>query len=95
MFFRFVDRDSTKNEIRDQLMWTAYDNGETLSKSRADKLADKFKRGEFDPDLARYIQYTDTTGETAARNVDRERLTASELHSVNRTDLGKNFEVAA
>ena len=73
MFFRFVDRASPKNEIRDQLMWTAYDNGETLSKARADKLANKFKRGEFDPDLARYIQYSDPTGEQAARNVDQER----------------------
>jgi len=52
-------------------MWTAYDNGETLSKARADKLADKFKRGAFDPDLARFIQYSDPVGEEATRNADR------------------------
>jgi len=77
MFFRFVDRTAPKSEIRDQLIWTAYDNGETLSKARADKLADKFKRGQFDPDLARFIQYSDIVGETAARNVDREREMAA------------------
>jgi hypothetical protein len=73
VFFRFVDRTAPKNEIRDQLIWTAYDNGEELSKARADKLANKFKRGEYDPDLARFIQYSDPVGEEAARNVDNER----------------------
>lgn len=76
MFFRSVDRTAPKSEIRDQLMWTAYDNGETLSKARADKLADKFKRGQFDPDLARFIQYSDPTGEEASSHVDAERQAA-------------------
>jgi hypothetical protein len=74
VFFRFVDHTAPKNEIRDQLIWTAYDNGETLSKARADKLATKFKRGEYDPDLARYIQWSDPTGEEATRRADKARL---------------------
>lgn len=74
MYLRYVDRTAPKNEIRDVLIWTASDNGEDLSKARADKLANKFKRGEFDPDLARFIQYSDPVGEEASRNVDAERL---------------------
>ena len=70
MFFKAFDRSATKNEIRDQLMWTAYDNGETLSKSRADNLADKFKKGKYDPDLARFIQYSDPVGEEATTKAD-------------------------
>ena len=52
-------------------MILASDNGETLSKARADKLANKFKKGMFDPDLARVIQYSDPTGETAVNNALR------------------------
>ena len=74
MFFKDVDRTARKNDIRDALLNIAADNGEDLSKARADKLADKFKRGEFDPMLARFIQYSDPTGEAATRNVDAERL---------------------
>lgn len=70
MFFKEVDRTARKNDIRDALLGIAADSGENLSPARADKLAVKFKRGEFDPMLARYIQYSDPTGETAARNVD-------------------------
>jgi hypothetical protein len=77
MFFRFVDRTAPKNEIRDQLIWTAYDNGETLTKARADKLANKFKRGEYDPDLERFIQYSDPVGEEATRNVDKARMSVA------------------
>lgn len=64
-----VDRAATKNEIRDALLVLATGAGQPLSKSRADKLADKFKRGAFDPELARVLQYSDPTGETAVRNV--------------------------
>lgn len=73
MFFKDVDRTAPKSDIKDALLTIAAQNGELLSKSRADALADKFKRGMFDPDLARFIQYSDTVGETAAGNVDRER----------------------
>lgn len=73
MFFKDVDRSARKNDIRDALLTIAASNGEDLSKSRADVLADKFKRGEFDPMLLRCIQYTDNTGETATRNVDAAR----------------------
>lgn len=65
MFFKSVDQSSTKNEIRDQLLWIAHDNGETLSQSKANNLADKFKQGIYDPMLARFLQHSDTTGEIA------------------------------
>lgn len=74
MFLRFVDRAAPKNDIRDALLYTAEQNNEPLSKARADKLANKFKTGQFDPDLARFIQYSDPVGEEAAKNVDRERM---------------------
>lgn len=74
MFFKFVDRAAPKNDIRDALLGLATENGEILSPARADKLANKFKRGEFDPDLMRFIQYSDPVGEEAADNVDAERL---------------------
>ena len=76
MFFKDVDRSATKNDIKSALLDIAASNGELLSKSRADSLADKFKRGEFDPMLARFIQYTDNTGEEATANVDAERKAA-------------------
>ena len=76
MFFKDVDRSATKNDIKSALLTIAAENGELLSKSRADSLADKFKRGEFDPMLIRFIQYTDNTGEDAAANVDAERKAA-------------------
>lgn len=74
MYLRYVDRTANKNEIRDALLLTAAENGEDLSKARANNLADKFKKGHYDPDLARFIQYSDPVGEEAARNVDAERL---------------------
>ena len=77
MFLKSVDRTATKNEIRDALLDIAASNDEHLSKSRADALADKFKRGAYDPDLARFIQYSDPVGEEAASNVDKERLVAA------------------
>lgn len=69
MFLKSVDQTATKNEIRDALLMIAADNAETLSKSKANNLADKFKKGLYDPMLARFIQYTDPTGERAVRNV--------------------------
>jgi len=70
VFFKYVDQSATKNEIRDALLWNASENGEDLSRSRANNLADKFKKGQFDPDLARFIQYSDPTGEEATRLAD-------------------------
>ena len=66
------DRSATKNEIRDWLIILADDNGESLSKARADKLANKFKKGLFDPELERVLQYSDPTGEAAVKNVMKE-----------------------
>lgn len=71
VFFKAVDRAATKNDIADALKSIAADNGETLSDARADKLANKFKRGLFDPDLARFIQYRDPTGEEATSEADK------------------------
>ena len=71
MFFRFVDRSATKNDIADALKNIATENDENLSDARADKLANKFKKGLFDPDLARFIQYSDPVGEEATRKADK------------------------
>jgi len=73
VFFKEVDRTARKNEIRDALLDIARSNGEPLSDARANNLAIKFKKGLFDPDLARFIQYSDPTGETASTNADKEK----------------------
>lgn len=70
MFFQYVDQSKTKAEIRDMLLDFASKEGEELSKSRAHNLADKFKRGQFDPLLARFIHYNDSTGEEATACAD-------------------------
>lgn len=70
MFFKAVDRKATKNEIRDALLVLATDNGEDLSKARADKLANNFKKGHYDPDLMRIIHYSDPVGEEATACAD-------------------------
>jgi len=70
------ERTATKNDIRDWLIILAGDNGEDLSKARADKLANKFKKGLFDPELERVIQHSDPTGEHAVNNVLREQVAA-------------------
>ncbi|MGO3150494.1 hypothetical protein ACTXJX_12695 [Glutamicibacter ardleyensis] len=71
MFFKHVDQSATKKEIKDALLDIAHENGEALSKSKADTLADKFKRGLFDPLLEKFIQYSDPTGEKAVSNALR------------------------
>lgn len=68
-----LDRRGTKNELRDQLLALADGCGQPLSRSRANKLADKFKRGIYDPDLARVASYRDPTGEIAVNNVLRQQ----------------------
>lgn len=64
-----IDRRQTKNAIRDQLVTLATANGTSLSPSRADKLANKFKRGEFDPAFGSLLVYADPTGERAVARV--------------------------
>lgn len=71
MFFKDVDRTATKNEIAAALKMYAANEGEPLSDARADKLANKFKKGIFDPMLAKFIQYSDPTGEEATRKADK------------------------
>ena len=70
MFFKAVDREATKNEIRDALLVLAVDNGEELSKARADKLANNFKKGHYDPDLISIINYSDPVAEEAIACAD-------------------------
>lgn len=72
----FVNPKDTKNKIRDELMLMAAEQGEPLSKSRANNLADKFKKGLYDPELARVLQHSDPTGEAAVSNVLKEWVAA-------------------
>jgi hypothetical protein len=76
MYLIQCDTTARKADIRDHLMILAADAGQPLSKARADKLADKFKRGTFDPALVRIIGWSDPTGETACNNVMREAVAA-------------------
>lgn len=71
-----VDRTATKNTIRDWLIILANEAGKTLSQAKADKLANKFKKGLFDPELAYILAWSDPTGENAVRNVLREEALA-------------------
>lgn len=71
-FLAGVDRLDTKNQIRATFLENAADLDLELSKSRADRLADKYKRGrldQYDPDLMRVLDYSDPTGEEATSNV--------------------------
>ena len=65
----YVDPAATKNEIRDALLDMAAAKDHPLSRSRANNLADKFKKGLFDPELAYVLQHQDPTGEQAVKNV--------------------------
>ncbi|MDO4919900.1 hypothetical protein [Kocuria sp.] len=70
--FAGVDRADTKNTIRDMFMENLAYLGVELSRAKASKLADQYKRGrldEMDPELMRVLQYSDPTGETAVRHV--------------------------
>ena len=69
----FVNPKDTKNKIRDDLMLMAAEQGQPLSKSRANNLADKFKKGLYDPELAKVLQHSDPTGEAAVNNVLKEQ----------------------
>ena len=72
-----ADRSATKNTIRDWLLILAHEAGLPLSDARADKLANKFKKGLFDPELAYFLQWADPTGEKAVRNVMRAEAVAA------------------
>lgn len=76
MFTAYINPRMTKNEIRDGLLEMASEAGQLLSKAKADKLANKFKKGLFDPDLKKILAYSDPTGEQATSNVWREQLAA-------------------
>lgn len=70
--FAGVDRTDTKNTIRDMFVENLAYMGVEISRSKATKLADQYKRGrldEMDPELMRVLQHSDPTGETAVRNV--------------------------
>ena len=67
-----LDRADTKNTTRDRLLENAGYLGVALSRAKADKVANAYKRGrldELDPELQRVIAYSDITGETAVRRV--------------------------
>lgn len=76
MFTAYVNPRMTKNEIRDGLLDMATDAGQLLSKAKADKLANKFKKGLFDPELHKVLAYSDPTGEQATSRVWREQIFA-------------------
>lgn len=66
------DLTATKGEIRDALLDLAGAKDQPLSRSRADRLADRFKRGLYDPELAYVLDHADPTGETAVAHVLKE-----------------------
>jgi hypothetical protein len=76
MYLIQCDTTARKADIRDHLLILAADADQPLSQSRADRLADKFKRGAYDPALVRIIGWADPTGETACNNVMREKVPA-------------------
>lgn len=64
-----IDRSLTKNEIAEQLVQLAAVHGQILTPSRADKLANRFKKGQFDPELKSLLVYRDPTGDQAVARV--------------------------
>lgn len=68
-----LDRADTKNTIRDLLIENAAYLGAEISRAKADKAAQAFKRGRLDDmtDLARVIGWADPTGERATENAMR------------------------
>lgn len=76
MFYKACDRSARKNDIRDWLEYLAEDAGLTVSRSKANRLAQKFKQGVFDPALVPVTMWADPTGETAVANVMREQVAA-------------------
>ena len=80
-----LNQAATKNENRDQLLANAEEMGVALSRAKADKVANAYKRGrldEMDPELMRVIGYSDPTGETAVNNYMREQARGKELAHV-------------
>ena len=76
MFTAYINPRMTKNEIRDGLLEMASESGLSLAKAKADKLANKFKKGLFDPELNQFIAYADPTGEQATNNIMRQTALA-------------------
>ncbi|MFJ3030988.1 hypothetical protein ACIP5Z_01495 [Rothia terrae] len=76
MFTMNIDRSQTKGVIKAHLLDMSRANGGNLSKSAADKWANKIKQGKFNTDMvrefAKVIGYSDPTGERATNNVMRE-----------------------
>lgn len=88
----YVDPTATKNEIRDALMDLADAKGHAISRSRANNLADKFKKGLFDPELEYVLQHSDPTGEEAVRNVMREQMVARhEARNTKRANMAAHL----
>ncbi|GEM_PF-3978272 len=75
-----VTRAMTKNQIRDEFLRVADLLNIGLSQSRANNLADGYKKGKSielltapNPDWKRVINYSDPTGETAVNNIMKAR----------------------
>lgn len=60
-----INRNATKNEIRDQLIALAAEQGISLSRARADKYANKYKKGQLDTTARGPLGGFDPTGRTA------------------------------
>lgn len=63
-----IDKSLPKNQIRDELLELASIADHSLSKSRANNLADKYKKGHYDPELEYLLTYQDPVGEAATNN---------------------------
>lgn len=67
-----IDRSQSKNEIRDYLLERAAVADYPMTKSRANNLADKYKKGKYDFELDYILNYQDPVGEEAVNNVLKE-----------------------
>ncbi|WP_394163359.1 hypothetical protein [Galactobacter valiniphilus] len=74
-FYPFgISRSLTKNEIRDEFLRLADEQGRLLSRSRANNMADRYKRGRIIHDsihneLVDLCHHSDPTGERAVHHL--------------------------
>lgn len=73
-----ISRTLTKNEIRDEFLRIATERGRLLSRSRANNMADRYKRGRIvhdsiHKDLVDLYLHADPTGYTAIHLTECER----------------------
>lgn len=85
-----IDRSMRKNDIRDYLLERAAVSDYPLSKSRANNLADKYKKGEYDFELDYILNYHDPVGEKAVNNV----MKSERYHAAGAAHNGSNLLAA-